>query len=42
MYSGLVLLHLANAFDTFDYQILQRKHAHYGIRGIVLQFYKSV
>ena len=41
MYSGLVLLDLDKAFDTVVYQILLHKLEHYGIRGIVLQFYQS-
>ena len=41
MYSGLVWLELAKAFDTIDYQILLDKLEHYGIRRIVLQFYQS-
>ena len=41
MYSGLGLLNLAKAFDTVDHHILLQKLEHYGIRGIVLQFYQS-
>ena len=36
MYSGLVLLSLAKAYDTVDYQMLLHELEHYGIRGIVL------
>ena len=41
MYSGLVLLNLAKAYDTVDYQKLLHKLTHYGIRRIVLYFYQS-
>ena len=41
MYSGFVLIDLAKAFDTVDHHILLQKLEHYGIRGIVLQFYQS-
>ena len=41
MYSGLVLLDLAKAFDTVDHHILLQKLEYYRIRGIVLQFYQS-
>ena len=40
MCSGLVLINLAKAFDTVDYQILLHKLEHYGIRETVLQFYQ--
>ena len=36
MYSGLVLLNLAKAYDTVDYQTLLHEFGHYGIRRIVL------
>ena len=41
MYSDVVLFDLAETFDAVDYQILLRKLEHYGIKGIVLQFYPS-
>ena len=41
MYSGLVLLDLAKAFDMVDYQILLHELEHYGIRGIAPQFCQS-
>ena len=40
LYSGLVLLDLAKAFDTVDHYLLQ-KLDHYGLRGIVNDFFKS-
>ena len=36
MYSGLVLLNLAKAYDTVDYLMLLHELEHCGIRGIVL------
>ena len=36
MYSGLVLVNLAKAYDTVDYHTLLHEFGHYGIRGIVL------
>ena len=41
MYSGLVLIDLAKAFDSIDYQILLHKLDRYSIIGIVLEFYQS-
>ena len=41
LYSGLVLLDLAKAFDTVDHYILFQKLDHYGLRGIVNDFFKS-
>ena len=41
MFTGLVLLDLAKAFDTTNRDILLQKLHHYGIRGIVNNFLLS-
>ena len=41
MYTGLALLDLAKAFDAVNHNILLKKLDHYGIRGIVNDFFRS-
>ena len=41
MYTGFGLLDLAKAFDTVNHNILLKKLDHYGIRGIVNDFFRS-
>ena len=41
LYSGLVLIDLAKALDIVDHYILLQKFYHYGLKGIVNEFFKS-
>jgi len=34
-------IHLVKAFDTVNHEILQRKLDHYGITGIVTEWFKN-
>ena len=38
-YTGLILLDLAKAFDTVNHNILLKKLDHYGLRGLVNDFF---